>query len=240
MNVVNRCRNRLRREQVPIEACTFLPEPKTEFPGSLLHRQFFPKPGIVVFEDFSNLLGSRLFRSSQETAHASVGGLRPNKQVDVFGHEYKGNELKTLFPAGGVQCRSKDPFKAVVCQQWPSLETRKRQLMQMHELLKTTQQFPMGFNHVFKVADSTGRACGTRLWHPACRESMEATFSGGQTWPAEGEPFPSVVTHRLENDREYGASVYRTGAFAVGCLSQVSDFLVVLLPLPKFVRIHTN
>ena len=70
--------------------------------------------------------------------------------MDVLGHVYEGNQLETFLLAGFIDRSGKPTTMLVVIQQWPSLVTRERELVQVTWLMEMTNLCPM--NHLTALA----------------------------------------------------------------------------------------
>lgn len=102
MDVVERSFYSLGREEVPIKARAFLPEPKALLTGAFTNGQAIEQWRLVLPQHLFNFLREGLFQSSQKTADVRVCLSRQDKQVNMFGHEHKGNQFKVFIDASCV------------------------------------------------------------------------------------------------------------------------------------------
>ena len=135
MDVVQRSRQGLRREKIPIKAGALLPKPKTGLPRPFANRQTFQQGTPRLKQQPLDLFRERLLPSSQKPVDVWFRSPRIDEQMNVFRHVNERQQVKGSLFAGRIHTTRQPSTPIIIRQQRHPPITREGQFVKVTGLV---------------------------------------------------------------------------------------------------------
>jgi hypothetical protein len=103
--------------EISVVSASFLPEPETEYTGSLANSEFIPKRAADLFQLPPHPIREWHFDRLEQQVDPRLMSCRLNEQMNVIGHEDIGDKMTCLTDRGPVETFDKQLEQAIIREQ---------------------------------------------------------------------------------------------------------------------------